>query len=107
MQEHECAVRTVNSILCWGLKVFRATESLVPFFCCVIMLSSKSESLRITIVYRRLSPAGIQLVFIRDLKIRVQGRGYEDTQEIDTAKSFIVSFFTIKVGTHIFIEGGY
>lgn len=65
------------------------------------------QSLSITIVYRRLSPAGIQLVFIRDLKIRVQGRGYEDTQEIDTAKSFIVSFFTIKVGTHIFIEGGY
>lgn len=65
------------------------------------------QSLSITIVYRRLSPAGIQLVFITDLKIRVQGRGYEDTQEIDTAKSFIVSFFTIKVGTHIFIEGGY
>ena len=50
------------------------------------------QSLSITIVYRRLSPAGIQLVFITDLKIRVQGRGYEDTQEIDTAKSFIVSF---------------
>ena len=90
MQELECAVRAVNSILCWGLIVFRATETLVPFFLLrdyVIL-----QSLSITIVYRRLSPAGIQLVFIRDLKIRVQGRDYEDTQEIDTAKSFIVSF---------------